>query len=95
MCYVTTDLRDLKVKDVELDSVKRQMAWMKEVLAKAAKVGFVPFVEGVDFAGIALLGFIPVVYVDYWDKSQHKVSPVPIRAVSPFMVRYYPPMTLY
>ena len=42
-----------------------------------------------------LLGFIPVVYVDYWDKSQHKVSPVPIRAVSPFMVQYYPPMTLY
>jgi len=43
----------------------------------------------------SLLGFIPVVYVDYWDKSQHKVSPVPIRAVSPFMVWYYPPMTLY
>ena len=28
-----------------------------------------------------VLGFIPVVYVDYWDKSQHKVSPVPIREV--------------
>ena len=52
---VTADLvRDLKAKDVELDSVKRQMAWMKEVLARAAKAGFVPFVEGVDSAGIAL-----------------------------------------
>jgi len=25
---------------------------------------------------VSLLEFIPVVYIDYWDKSQHKVSPV-------------------
>ena len=52
---VTSDLvRDLKAKDVELDSVKRQMAWMKETFAKAAKAGFVPSVEGVDSSGITL-----------------------------------------
>jgi len=34
-------VRDLKAKDVELDSVKRQMAWMKEALSKATKAGFV------------------------------------------------------
>jgi len=39
---VTADLlRDLKARDLELDSVKRQMAWMKEALAKAARAGFV------------------------------------------------------
>ncbi|KDR85383.1 hypothetical protein GALMADRAFT_1324087 [Galerina marginata CBS 339.88] len=39
---VTADLiRDLKAKDVELDSVKRQMAWMKEALTKATRAGFV------------------------------------------------------
>lgn len=39
-------VRDLKAKDVELDSVKRQMAWMKETLGKAAKAGFVMSAEG-------------------------------------------------
>ena len=34
-------LRDLKAKDVELDSVRRQMVWMKEALAKATRAGFV------------------------------------------------------
>ncbi|KAJ3505468.1 hypothetical protein NLJ89_g7400 [Agrocybe chaxingu] len=39
---VTADLiRDIKAKDVELDSVKRQVAWMKEALAKATRAGFV------------------------------------------------------
>ena len=39
---VAADLiRDLKAKDVELDSVKRQMVWMKEALAKAARAGYV------------------------------------------------------
>ncbi|KAF5385147.1 hypothetical protein D9615_001363 [Tricholomella constricta] len=38
---VTADLiRDLKAKEVELEGVKRQMAWMKEALAKASKSGF-------------------------------------------------------
>ena len=38
---VTADLiRDIKAKDLELDSVKRQMAWMKEALAKATRAGF-------------------------------------------------------
>jgi len=34
-------LRDLKAKDVELDSVRRQMVWMKETLAKATRAGYV------------------------------------------------------
>ena len=39
---VAADLiRDLKAKDVELDSVKRQMMWMKEALAKATRAGYV------------------------------------------------------
>lgn len=39
---VAADLvKDLKAKDLELDSVKRQMAWMKEALAKATRAGFV------------------------------------------------------
>ena len=39
---VTADLlRDLKAKDVELDSVRRQMVWMKEALAKATRAGYV------------------------------------------------------
>ena len=29
-----------------------------------------------------MLGFIPVVYVDYLDKSQHKVSPMSVRATA-------------
>jgi hypothetical protein len=38
---ITADLiRDIKAKDLELDSVKRQMAWMKEALAKATRSGF-------------------------------------------------------
>ncbi|KAF9566136.1 hypothetical protein CPC08DRAFT_720114 [Agrocybe pediades] len=44
---VTADLlRDLKAKDMELDSVKRQMAWMKEALAKATRAGFVQTESG-------------------------------------------------
>jgi hypothetical protein len=39
---VTADLiNTIKAKDLELDSVKRQMAWMKEALAKATRSGFV------------------------------------------------------
>jgi hypothetical protein len=39
---VTSDLlKDLKAKEVELEGVKRQMAWMKEALGKASKAGFV------------------------------------------------------
>lgn len=39
---VATDLlRDLKAKDVELDSVRRQMVWMKEALGKATRAGYV------------------------------------------------------
>ena len=39
---VAADLiRDLKAKDVELDSVRRQMVWMKEALAKASRAGYV------------------------------------------------------
>ena len=39
---VAADLiRDLKAKDVELDSVRRQMVWMKEALAKATRAGYV------------------------------------------------------
>jgi hypothetical protein len=34
-------IRDLKAKDVELDSVRRQVAWMKEALAKATRAGYV------------------------------------------------------
>jgi hypothetical protein len=34
---VTADLiRDMKVKDAELDAMKRQMLWMKQALAKAS-----------------------------------------------------------
>ncbi|KAJ7706377.1 hypothetical protein B0H17DRAFT_1156675 [Mycena rosella] len=39
---VTSDLlKDLKAKEMELEGVKRQMAWMKEALAKASKSGYV------------------------------------------------------
>jgi hypothetical protein len=39
---VTADLiRDLKVKDMELEGAKRQINWMKEALGKATKAGFV------------------------------------------------------
>ncbi|KAJ7139940.1 hypothetical protein C8R44DRAFT_606672 [Mycena epipterygia] len=39
---VTSDLlKDLKAKEVELETVKRQMAWMKEALAKASKSGYI------------------------------------------------------
>lgn len=39
---VTADLiNTIKAKDLELDSVKRQMAWMKEALGKATRSGFV------------------------------------------------------
>ena len=39
---VAADLiRDLKAKDVELDSVRKQMLWMKEALAKATRAGYV------------------------------------------------------
>ncbi|THV06018.1 hypothetical protein K435DRAFT_711984 [Dendrothele bispora CBS 962.96] len=39
---VTADLaRDLKVKEMELEGVKRQMTWMKEALGQAHKAGFV------------------------------------------------------
>ncbi|KAJ7107616.1 hypothetical protein C8R43DRAFT_1044594 [Mycena crocata] len=39
---VTSDLlKDLKAKEVELEGVKRQMAWMKEALGKASKSGYV------------------------------------------------------
>ncbi|TFK36888.1 hypothetical protein BDQ12DRAFT_754358 [Crucibulum laeve] len=34
-------LRDLKVKEAELESVRRQMLWMKETLSKATKTGYV------------------------------------------------------
>ena len=30
-----------------------------------------------------------------WNKSQHKVSPIPIRAVSPLLGQYHSPMTVY
>ena len=39
---VTADLiNTIKAKDLELDSVKRQMAWMREALGKATRSGFV------------------------------------------------------
>lgn len=39
---VTADLlRDLKLKEVELEAVKRQMSWMKEALSKASRSGYV------------------------------------------------------
>jgi len=34
-------LRDLKVKEAELEGVKRKMSWMKEALAKATRSGYV------------------------------------------------------
>ncbi|TFK30826.1 hypothetical protein FA15DRAFT_579721 [Coprinopsis marcescibilis] len=34
-------LRDLKAKDIEIEGMKRQMAWLKEALAKANKAGFI------------------------------------------------------
>ncbi|KAK7064380.1 cell polarity protein [Favolaschia claudopus] len=38
----TSDLiKDLKAKEVELEGMKRQMAWMKETLGRASKAGFV------------------------------------------------------
>jgi len=49
-------IRDLKAKDVELDSVKRQVAWMKEALGKAAKAGFVFNVEGEGGGGLGGVG---------------------------------------
>jgi hypothetical protein len=49
---VTADvMRDYKAKEVELDSVKRQSAWMREALAKAVKAGFAtPSGEGAEGA---------------------------------------------
>ncbi|KAF8898933.1 hypothetical protein BD779DRAFT_1464981 [Infundibulicybe gibba] len=39
---VTTDLiRDLKMKEVELGNVKRQVVWMKEALVKASRSGYI------------------------------------------------------
>lgn len=39
---IAADLvRDLKAKEVEMDSLKRQMTWMKEALGRATKAGFV------------------------------------------------------
>lgn len=39
---VALDLvRDLKAKEIEMDSLKRQMTWMKEALGRATKAGFV------------------------------------------------------
>lgn len=39
---VAADLvKDLKSKDAELDSLKRQMSWMKEALSKATKAGYI------------------------------------------------------
>ncbi|KIK70799.1 hypothetical protein GYMLUDRAFT_66014 [Collybiopsis luxurians FD-317 M1] len=39
---VTADLvRDLKNKELELEGMKRQMAWMKEALGKATRAGFI------------------------------------------------------
>ena len=49
-------MRDLKAKDVELDSVKRQVAWMKEALGKAAKAGFAFNVEGEGGGGLGGVG---------------------------------------
>ncbi|KAH0590935.1 hypothetical protein H2248_001048 [Termitomyces sp. 'cryptogamus'] len=38
---VTADLtRELRVKEVELEGVKKQVVWMREALGKAAKAGF-------------------------------------------------------
>jgi hypothetical protein len=49
-------IRDVKAKEVELDSVKRQVAWMKEALGKAAKTGFVFNVEGEGGGGLGGVG---------------------------------------
>lgn len=51
---VTADvMRDYKAKEVELDSVKRQAAWMREALAKAVKAGFAtPSGEGAEGVGL-------------------------------------------
>jgi hypothetical protein len=39
---VAADLvKDLKSKDAELDSLKRQMSWIKEALSKATKAGYI------------------------------------------------------
>ncbi|KAF5375186.1 hypothetical protein D9758_000458 [Tetrapyrgos nigripes] len=39
---ITGDLaRELKVKEMELEGVKRQMSWMKEALSQAHKTGFI------------------------------------------------------
>lgn len=39
---VTADLlKDLKAKEVELETVRRQMTWMREALAKASRSGYV------------------------------------------------------
>jgi hypothetical protein len=34
-------LRDLKAKEVELESTKKQLAWMKEGLDKASRAGYI------------------------------------------------------
>lgn len=40
---VTVDMvKDLKAKELELEFVKKQVAWMKEALGKALKAGYVP-----------------------------------------------------
>jgi hypothetical protein len=39
---VTADLlKEIKVKDTEMESAKKQMMWMKEALSKATKMGYV------------------------------------------------------
>ena len=39
---VTADLlKDIKAKDAELESTRKQLAWMREALCKAAKMGYV------------------------------------------------------
>lgn len=42
MGNVTADLlRDLRVKDAEMEGLRRQMAWMKESLGKASRSGYI------------------------------------------------------
>jgi hypothetical protein len=38
-------LRDLKAKEMELEDVKKQLAWMREGLGKASRAGYV-FADG-------------------------------------------------
>ncbi|TFK77279.1 hypothetical protein BDN72DRAFT_953734 [Pluteus cervinus] len=49
---VTSDLvRDLKMKEVELENMKRQMIWLREALAKAARSGYAYTERDPDFEG--------------------------------------------